>query len=90
MKPYYSIFKTTNESSDYGWIIMYNKYSKQNITSYLIGTYENGNNKLKLYKFASNNNVVGIAQLNNQIEQDETIASELEKLNTSGTKLTTP
>ena len=88
MKPYYSIFKTTNESSDYGWIIMYNKYSKQNITSYLVGTCENGNNKLKLYKFASNNNVVGIAQLNNQIEQDETIASELEKLNTSGTKLT--
>ena len=60
----------------------------QNNTSYLRGTYEDGQNKLKLYKFASNNNVVGIAQLNNQIEQDETISSELEKLNTSGTKLT--
>ena len=89
MKPYYSIFKTADETtSKYGWIITYNKYSKQNITSYLVGTYENGKNNLKLYKFSSNNNVVGIAQLNNQIEQDETIASELEKLNTSGTKLT--
>ena len=44
--------------------------------------------KLSLYKFSAENNVVGIAQLNNQIEQDTTISSELEKLNTSGTKLT--
>ena len=88
MKPYYTIYKTPDGKLNYGWVIMYNKYSKQNITSYLVGTYEDGENKLKLFKFASNNNVVGISQLNNQIEQDETIASELEKLNTSGTKLT--
>ena len=88
MKPYYTILRTPDGYINYGTIIMYNKYAKQNITSYLLGTYEDGQNKLKLYKFASNNNVVGIAQLNNQIEQDETISSELEKLNTSGTKLT--
>ena len=87
MKPYYTIFRTPDGSINNGWVITYNKYSKQNITSYLVGTYEDGHNRLKLFKFASNNNVVGISQLNNQIEQDETISSELEKLNTSGTKL---
>ena len=89
MEPTYTVCKTPDsEEEQFGLVLTYNRQSKQNIISYLVGTCENGVPKLSLYKFSAENNVVGIAQLNNQIEQDTTISSELEKLNTSGTKLT--
>lgn len=88
MEPYYTMVKTIdNDKPELGLVLTYNKYGKQNITSYLVGTVNNGKPELSLYKFSSENNVVGIMQLNTQIEQDETISKELEALNTSGTKL---
>ena len=56
--------------------------------SYLVGTTDGNSNKLKLYKFSQDSNVLGPMQLDNQIEQDETIYSEIQSLNTSGTKVT--
>lgn len=89
MEPTYTMCKTPDSNKEqFGIVLTYNRQSKQNIISYLVGTCENGVSKLSLYKFSAENNVVGIAQLNNQIEQDTTISEELEKLNTSGTKLT--
>ena len=89
MEPTYTMCKTPDSNKEqFGIVLTYNRQSKQNIISYLVGTCENGVPKLNLYKFSAENNVVGIAQLNNQIEQDTTISEELEKLNTSGTKLT--
>lgn len=88
MEPYYTMLKTIdNDKAELGLILTYNKLEKQNITSYLVGTVENGKPELSLYKFNSESNVVGIMQLNNQIEQDERISKELEAINTSGTKL---
>ena len=88
METYYTMLKTIdNDKAELGLILTYNKLEKQNITSYLVGAVENGRNKLSLYKFNSESNVVGIMQLNNQIEQDERISKELEAINTSGTKL---
>lgn len=87
MKPYYTYLKPNGKPQEFGLMLTYNKYGKQNIISYLVGTYENGKPNLSLYKFNSENNVVGIIQLNNQIEQDETISKELEAINTTGTKL---
>lgn len=88
MKPYYTMLKLTDhDKAELGLILTYNKYGKQNISSYLVGTVENGKSKLSLYKFKSETNVVGIMQLNNQIEQDATISAQLETLNTTGTKL---
>lgn len=88
MEPYYTMLKTIdNDNAELGLVLTYNKLEKQNITSYLVGTVENGKNELSLYKFNSESNVVGIMQLNNQIEQDERISKELEAINTSGTKL---
>ena len=88
MEPYYTMLKTIDsDKANLGLVLTYNKYGKQNICSYLVGTVNNGKSKLSLYKFKSENNVVGMMQLNNQIEQDETISKELEELNTSGTKL---
>lgn len=88
MTPYYTMLKTIDsDKPELGLVLTYNKLEKQNITSYLVGTVENGKSELSLYKFNSESNVVGIMQLNNQIEQDERISKELETINTSGTKL---
>ena len=85
----YTMFKTNAmENPELGIVITYNKVDRQSITSYLAGTVENGYPKLSLYKFNSENNIVGPVQLNNQIEQDDLIDAELKALNTSGVKLT--
>ncbi len=88
MEPYYTMLKTKDsDKPTFGLVLMYNKLGKQNITSYLVGSVENGKSKLQLYKFNSENNIIGPVQFNNQIEQDEKISSELEALNKSGIKL---
>lgn len=88
MEPYYTPIKVNDsKTSELGLVLTYNKYKKQNIISYLVGKVKNGKNNLSLYKFNSESNVVGIMQLNNQIEQNATIAAELSELNTSGIKL---
>lgn len=88
MEPYYTMLKLIDhDKAELGLVLTYNKYGKQNISSYLVGTVENGKSKLSLYKFKSETNVVGIMQLNNQIEQDATISAQLETLNATGTKL---
>jgi len=89
MTPYYTVLKTADKNNpDVGLVLTYNKYGKQNITAYLVGRVDStGKQYLSLYKFNSASNVVGIMQLNNQIEQDSTISAELESINTTGTRL---
>ena len=67
---------------------VYNPKDKQNLISYLVGVNQNGNNKLTLYKYSQDSNVIGPMQLDKQIEEDEAIASELSTINVSGTKIT--
>ena len=43
--------------------------------------------KLKLYKFNSSENILSPAQLDKQLEEDETISTVINSLNTPGTKL---
>ena len=87
--PYYTQVKTVdNNESDLGLIVPYTIAEKQNIISYLVGTYdENNNKKLTLYKFKTENAILGTTQLDTLVEQDENIAEELNALNTTGTKL---
>lgn len=89
MEPYYTMVKTVDsEEERLGLVIPYTGYGKQNIVSYLVGSYDVKNGaKLTLYKFASGSNVLGPAQLNQQIELDETISAEIESLNTPGSKV---
>lgn len=88
IEPYYTIVKTVdNENTTLGLVLPYTPYNKQNLTSYLIGSYENGQAKLSLYRYPSDSNVLGTIQLDTQIEQDETISKELETLNITGTKI---
>lgn len=90
MEAYYTMLKeTNNDKLTLGLVIPYTPYEKQNISSYLVGAYdENGNVKLTLYKFPTDSNVLGPMQLDTQIEQDETISKQIEALNVNGTKLT--
>lgn len=87
--PYYTLMKNINSSSNtLGLILPYTINGKQNLTSYLAGTYENGTPKLQLFIFPDDSNVVGLLQLDTQIEQNEEIYKQIEKLNVTGTKLT--
>lgn len=87
MNPYYTMVKTTNGET-LGLVQIYTPDEKQNIISYLVGRTEGTNNILKLYKFSADSNIVGPMQLDKLIEEDELIATQLEALNTTGTKLT--
>lgn len=87
LQPYYTMINL-NEESEIGLIQIYTPDSKQNLISYLVGTTEGNTNKLKLYKFTQDSNILGPMQLDNQIEQDELISSEIKALNTTGTKVT--
>lgn len=86
LKPYYTMVKDENQNK-VGLIQIYTPDSKQNVISYLVGTTSDGTNKLKLYKFSQDSNILGPMQLDNQIEQDELISSEIQSLNTTGARV---
>ena len=89
LSPYYTMLKTTDSDKDtLGLVQTFTPSGKQNIISYLVGSYEDGTSKLKLYKYASDNNILGPMQLDTQLSQDETISKELDALNVTGTKIT--
>lgn len=84
----YTMLNTENsQGSELGIVSAYTKQGKGSLTSYLVGTSKYGTNKLSLYKLPSDNTILGVSQFNTLIEEDETIASELETLNVSGVNL---
>ena len=87
LKPYYTMVKNDN-GEELGLIQIYTQNGRQNIISYLVGTTEGGQNKLELCKFSPDSNIVSPMQLDQQIEEDEAISSELETLETTGTRIT--
>ena len=87
LKPYYTMINL-NGQNEIGLIQIYTPNSKQNLISYLVGTTDGNANKLKLYKYSQDSNILGPMQLDNQIEQDELISAEINSLNTTGTRVT--
>lgn len=71
-----------------GLVQMYSPDNKQRLTAYMIGTIEDGINKLKIYKLSSNESILGLTQLDSKIAQDENIKLEIDKLNVTGAKIT--
>ena len=88
ISPFYTMVKPKDSSSNLGLVQMYTPEEKQNIISYLVGSYEESNGMLRMYKFSTDTSVLGSMQLDKQIEQDETISAELKSLNVTGTKVT--
>ncbi len=87
LDPYYTMVKTNEENSQLGLMQIYTPAEKQNLISYLVGTTDGMTNKLKIYKFSADSNIVGPMQLDKQMSEDEVIAQELQSLTTTGTKL---
>ena len=88
ISPYYTMVKTKNSNENtLGLIQMYTPEEKQNIISYLVGSYNGSSGVLQMYKFSTDNSVLGSMQLDKQIEQDETISAQLKALNVTGTKV---
>ena len=90
ISPYYTIVKLQNEQeAELGLVLPYTPLGRQNLISYLVGSYDNsGNSKLTIYKYQADSNILGPMQLDTQIEQDETIMKEIESLNANGIKVT--
>ncbi len=84
-EPYYTMLKAVDEDRyELGLVLQYTGLDKQNLRAYLVGGYdENGNTKLKLYKFPQDSTVLGPMQLDTLLNQDETISKELGTLNVS-------
>ena len=88
LKPYYTMVANVDGEETIGLIQMYTPKNKQNISSYLIGTVENGQNKLTLKTLHSDTTILGPTQLDTQIAQDETIQSQIDDLSVTGAKVT--
>lgn len=88
LEPYYAMIKTPdNDKSELGLIQMYTQNGKSNITSYLVGSCNGTECELKIYKYPTDSNILGPIQLDNQIDQDETISAELSTINVTGSKI---
>lgn len=89
MDSYYTMVKLPNSDKEkLGLVIPFTPYGKQNMISYMVGTYENGSPKLEVYEFPVDSNVLGPMQIETQINQDETISTDIASLSVSGTKIT--
>lgn len=87
---YYTMVKTVDKNeAELGLVVPYTVKGKQNINSYLVGTYNNQTQqaKLTIYKFNSNTTNLGTIQLDSLIEQDEKISNEINALNVTGAKI---
>ena len=84
---YYTMVKE-NEDEEVGLIQMYTPREKQSLTAYLTGTVIEGKNKLKIYKLSSDESILGLTQLDNQITLDKKIQKNIDELNVTGAKVT--
>ncbi len=89
IEPYYTVVKTVDsEESKLGLVVPYTQVGKQNIVSYLIGTYDNNSKaRLTIYKYKEGSNILGPIQLDTQIEEDEELNNEIASINVTGTKI---
>jgi len=89
IEQYYTMVKTKGtDEAELGLVVPYTIVNKQNINAYLVGTCdENGEKHLKLYRFNTDEPILGTLQLDALIEQDETISKELESIAVTGTKI---
>ena len=87
LEPYYTMLKTPDGETKFGLVQLYTQKNKSNIISYLVGTCDGTKNNLEIYKFSADSNILGANQLDNLIEQDETISAEINSLNVTGVKI---
>lgn len=89
IEAYYTTVKTIdNDEVILGLVLPYTINEKQNINAYLVGSYnDEGKEQLKLYKFSTDDAILGTLQLDTLIEQDEKISAELKAIEATGTNI---
>ena len=87
IEPYYTKLTNAKGEEEFGLVMLYTPEKKQNLISYLVGTYNKNIPKLTLYEFSNDSSVLGTMQLEQQIVQDEIISNEISQINVSGMKL---
>lgn len=87
--PYYTMVKTKDsDKMELGLVLPYTQLDKQSLRAYLVGKYnDDGCAELKLYKYATDSNMLGSMQLDTLLSQDETISKELDSINVAGTRI---
>ena len=88
LSSYYTMVTNKDGENTIGLIQIYTPKNKQNITSYLVGTVEDGKNTLTLKTLHSDTTILGPTQLDTQISQDDTIQSQIDSLTVTGSKVT--
>ena len=83
---YYTL--VNGENDEIGLMQVFTPKGKQNITSYLVGIWEDGKNVLRLKTLTGDTNIIGPAQLDSQILQNEEIQEQIDSLTSSGVKVT--
>lgn len=83
---YYTLVKENDE--EIGLIQMFMPKGKQTITSYLVGTVEDGANVLRLKTLSGDTNILGPTQLDSQISQNDEIQKVIDSLSVTGVKVT--
>lgn len=90
MTPVYTLVKTVDsDESKLGLVISYNQYGKESLNAYLVRN-SRKSEKINFHyiNFLVIHQYFGPMQLDNLIEQDETISAEISSLNVTGTKIT--
>ena len=88
ISPYYTMLKTPDsETSTFGLVLPYTLEDKQSLIAYLVGSANGNEQKLKLYKFSEDSNIIGPMQLDKQLQQDEYIAKEVATITLTGTRI---
>lgn len=89
IEAYYTMVKTKDSDEvELGLVVPYTIVNKQNINAYLVGTCDaNGEKRLRLYRFNTEEPILGTLQLDALVEQDATISKELESIEVTGTKI---
>ncbi len=83
---YYTLVKENDENI--GLIQIFMPKGKQTITSYLVGTVEDGANVLRLKTLSGDTNILGPTQLDSQISQNDEIKKVIDNLFVTGVKVT--
>lgn len=87
LNSYYTMVKE-NDEDKIGLVQIYTPKDKQSITAYLVGTIQNGQNKLTIKTLEADTSILGPTQLDTQISQDETIQNQINALTVTGAKVT--
>lgn len=83
----YVLVKEKDEASKLGLMSVYTMKNKRAINAYLVGEISNGKQKLKLNRYAKNDNILIRDYISSQIQADKNISEEINKISSIGSEI---